>query len=66
MQPGVVPSESPVVDPGTAVHTGQRRMERALIAGYEADMDRLMQTGMTPATREIASSSWRNVQDRSR
>jgi indolepyruvate ferredoxin oxidoreductase len=33
--------------------SGERRLERALIAEYEADMER-MQAGLTPATRDIA------------
>ena len=35
-------------------YTEERRMERALITEYAADMDRLMQAGVTPATRDIA------------
>jgi indolepyruvate ferredoxin oxidoreductase len=34
-------------------YSEERRMERALIAEYEADMDRV-QAGLTPATRDIA------------
>ncbi len=33
--------------------TAERRMERGLIARYEADMDRILRE-MTPATRDIA------------
>jgi indolepyruvate ferredoxin oxidoreductase len=33
--------------------TAERRMERRLIADYEADLDRLI-AGLTPATREVA------------
>jgi indolepyruvate ferredoxin oxidoreductase len=34
--------------------TGERRMERALIAEYEADLDRLL-AGLTPETRAVAA-----------